>query len=117
MTVTTATDESGVEYYYTCTAGGGHDSGWQDNATYEDTGLLADRQYTYTVKARDKSADQAETTASAEFSATTMLPLTSPRPAACMRFRLRFLAFAAAVTLMKTARLTLRICWCWPQSG
>ncbi len=61
MTATTATDVSGVEYYFTCTAGGGNDSGWQGSASYEDTGLLSDIQYSYTVKARDLSAAYNET--------------------------------------------------------
>lgn len=55
MTATTASDPSGVEYYFDCTAGGGNDSGWQDSKTYEDTGLSPGT-YTYQVKARDKSA-------------------------------------------------------------
>jgi len=71
MTATTATDASGVEYYFTCTAGGGNDSGWQDSTTYEDTGLTPDTSYTYTVMARDKSANQNTTVASSGASATT----------------------------------------------
>ncbi|MCK4761248.1 MAG: metallophosphoesterase family protein [Candidatus Aminicenantes bacterium] len=71
MTATTASDAAGVEYYFECTAGGGHDSSWQDGATYEDTGLLAETQYTYRVKARDKSPNQNETAYSSTASATT----------------------------------------------
>ncbi|MHC4743276.1 MAG: hypothetical protein ACYS8Z_15280, partial [Planctomycetota bacterium] len=71
MVATTASDPSGVEYYFTCTAGGGNDSGWQDSASYEDTALLPDTQYTYTVTARDKSANQNTTAASGPVSATT----------------------------------------------
>jgi hypothetical protein len=71
MTAATATDPSGVEYYFECTAGGGHDSGWQDSTTYEDTGLAPETQYTYRVKARDKSPNQNETGFSTEASATT----------------------------------------------
>jgi hypothetical protein len=73
MTATTATDVSGVEYYFTETSGnpGGNDSGWQDSPTYTDTGLTSGTQYTYTVKARDKSGNQNETSASADASATT----------------------------------------------
>lgn len=56
MTATTATDPSGVEYYFTCTAGAGHDSGWQDSPIYFDIGLTANTAYTYTVKARDKAS-------------------------------------------------------------
>jgi hypothetical protein len=71
MTATTATDPSGVEYYFECTSGGCSDSGWQDSPTYVDTGLSPLTLYTYRVKARDKSAAQNETGWSAEASATT----------------------------------------------
>ncbi len=71
MTASTASDPSGVEYYFECTAGGGSDSGWQDSATYADTGLSSTTSYTYRVKARDKSASQNETDWSPEASATT----------------------------------------------
>jgi hypothetical protein len=72
MTATTATDPNGVEYYFECTAGGGNDSGWQDSPTYVDNGLSPTTQYTYRVKARDKSANQNETGWSSEASATTL---------------------------------------------
>jgi rhamnogalacturonan endolyase len=55
MQAALAIDVSGVEYYFACTYGGGHDSGWQNNTIYEDTGLTAGQTYTYIVKARDKS--------------------------------------------------------------
>ena len=71
MTATTATDASGVEYYFECTAGGGHSSNWQDSTTYTDTGLSASTQYTYKVQARDKSSNQNETAWSTTKSATT----------------------------------------------
>jgi hypothetical protein len=71
MVAVSATDVSGVEYYFTCTAGGGHDSGWQDSRTYEDTGLTPDTEYTYTVAARDKSAAHNQTAASGPATATT----------------------------------------------
>ncbi len=70
MTATTATDASGVEYYFTCTAGGGHDSGWQADPIYLDIGLLRNTAYTYTVKARDASANRNETAASVAVTAT-----------------------------------------------
>ena len=73
MVATTASDPAGVEYYFECTAGGGHDSGWQDGTLYEDTGLIPNAQYTYHVKARDKSGNHNETNWSVEGSAITSL--------------------------------------------
>jgi beta-lactam-binding protein with PASTA domain len=55
MTAATASDPKGVEYYFTCTAGGGHDSGWQDSPVYQDNSLTPGGSYGYTVMARDKS--------------------------------------------------------------
>lgn len=75
MTATTASDPSGVEYYFECLTTGGHDSGWRDSTTYEDTGLEPDTLYTYRVMARDKSLDQNETAWSTEVSA-----VTDPQP-------------------------------------
>lgn len=73
MTATTATDASGVEYFFDETSGnpGGSDSGWQSSPIYTDVGLNAAMAYTYTVIARDKSIAQNTTVASAPASATT----------------------------------------------
>jgi hypothetical protein len=71
MAATTATDGSGVEYYFECTIVGGNDSGWQVGTTYEDTGLTPDTTYTYAVKARDLSSNFNETAASGDALATT----------------------------------------------
>ncbi len=73
MTATTATDASGVDYFFDETSGnlGGTDSGWQSSPTYTDTGLSPSTSYTYTVTARDRSAALNATTASASASATT----------------------------------------------
>jgi hypothetical protein len=79
MIATTATDIYGVEYYFTCTAGGGNDSGWQDSAIYVDRGLTPETQYTYTVNAGDKSVNQNTTAASSAASATTDA-VTAPTP-------------------------------------
>ena len=73
MTATTATDDSDVEYFFECLTLGGHDSGWQDNSTYTDTGLDNDTSYTYQVKARDKSVNHNETAPSLQESATTFV--------------------------------------------
>jgi len=80
MTATTATDVSGVEYYFDETTGGpgGTDSGWQDPASYTDAGLNAATQYCYEVTARDKSTNQNETAASSNQCATTDAPDTTP---------------------------------------
>jgi hypothetical protein len=88
MTATTASDPSGVEYYFDEISGnpGGTDSGWQDDPTYEDTGLQPNTGYAYQVSARDKSANQNVTVPSSEGSATTdphigpPLEATNPSP-------------------------------------
>ena len=80
MTATTATDVSGFEYYFDCTAGGGSDSGWQDSASYSDTGLDANSTYTYKVQARDKSSNQNATGWSTTKSATTQAEPPGPSP-------------------------------------
>ena len=80
MTATTATDDSGVEYFFDCTTAGGHDSGWQNSATYEDTGLSENTQYTYRVQARDKSTNANATAFSTSQSATTQTDSTAPEP-------------------------------------
>ena len=71
MTASPATDLNGVEYYFTETSGnpGGSDSGWQDSPTFFATGLASNNSYTYTVKARDKSPYQNETTPSSALTA------------------------------------------------
>ena len=80
MTATTAIDASVVEYYFACTSGGGHDSGWQSSANYTDTGLSISVTYTYKVKARDLSSNYNETEWSTEASATTQTDTTPPSP-------------------------------------
>ncbi|HIJ67543.1 MAG TPA: hypothetical protein HPP51_04585, partial [Planctomycetes bacterium] len=84
MTATTASDPSGVGYYFEETSGnsGGTDSGWQDNTSYTDTGLDGSTQYCYRVRARDKSANQNTTAwSSPDACATTDVPDTdNPGP-------------------------------------
>lgn len=41
-----------LEYYFDCTAGGGHASGWQSNNIYTDVLLTDGNTYTYRVKTR-----------------------------------------------------------------
>jgi hypothetical protein len=78
MTATTAYDLSGVEYYFECTAGGGHSSAWQDSATYTDTGLAANIAYYYRVRTRDKSSNHNQTNWSSQ--AFGYIDFTKPQP-------------------------------------
>ncbi len=55
MVAQTATDISGVQYFFESTSGNGHNSTWQDSPEYVDTGLNVGELYTYRVKTRDKS--------------------------------------------------------------
>jgi len=59
-----------VEYYFECTSGGGPNRDWSSNYTYEPTGLVSGVEYTYRVKARDRSPQYNETGWSSEASAT-----------------------------------------------
>jgi hypothetical protein len=59
MTAQTASDPSGVRYYFHCVSGGGPDSGWQTSATFV-TSALADGTYVYQYKVRDASAQTNE---------------------------------------------------------
>jgi hypothetical protein len=43
----------GGEYYFDCNSPGGHDSGWQDEPAYTDTGLDPDTEYTYRARTRN----------------------------------------------------------------
>ena len=67
-------DESGVQYYFQSTMGGGHDSGWQDEPNYTDVNLMPDTMYCYRVMARDKSINHNETDWSFEVCTTTLPP-------------------------------------------
>ena len=90
MRVTTASDQSGVEYYFEEVSGnpGGSNSGWQNSTTYVDNGLVEETQYTYRVKSRDKSSNNNETGWSTQASATTdSPPVVDPRPKVPENFR------------------------------
>jgi len=80
MTATTATDPSGVSYYFDETSAnpGGNDSSWQADPDYTDDGLSASTQYCYRVKARDNSANQNETAWSSPDACATTLAGCSP---------------------------------------
>lgn len=63
MTAVEGGDPNGLEYYFSNTSipDGSHDSGWQNSPTFVDTGLIPATSYSYTVIARDKSANTNET--------------------------------------------------------
>ncbi|MCK5174215.1 MAG: hypothetical protein KAR47_12550, partial [Planctomycetes bacterium] len=71
MTASVATDPSGVEYYFANLTDPNHDSGWQDDTNYVDSGLPERTRYVYAVMARDKSVNLNETAMSATSPATT----------------------------------------------
>lgn len=75
--VATSTDDSSVEYYFKCNSIGGHDSGWQTEPNYTDTGLAAGTEFSYTVKARN-TGNLMETRYSNPGLATTFPPDTTP---------------------------------------
>jgi pectate lyase len=78
MTATAATCADGVEYLFTCTAGGDHDSGWQTGTSYTDTGLSPSTTYTYTVQTRNQTQTIFTGAASSPASATTQGDPTPP---------------------------------------
>jgi hypothetical protein len=81
MSATPASDPYGVEYYFKCTSGGGHDSGWQAATSYTDTGLAPMTTYAYTVKARSTSANHNVTMESPAASVSTNTPPDHEAPA------------------------------------
>lgn len=54
MVATTASDESGVEYFFECTSNPAYSSGWRDSPIYE-AKSLPKGVYSFVVRARDKS--------------------------------------------------------------
>ncbi|MEN6577663.1 MAG: right-handed parallel beta-helix repeat-containing protein [Phycisphaerales bacterium] len=77
MVATTATDDSGVEYWFECTSHSACSSGWQESATYEVTGL-AKGYYTFRVWARDKSPNHNTTASSTEIAVDLLPPTPDP---------------------------------------
>jgi hypothetical protein len=79
MTAMDASDPSGVQYYFHCTSGGAPDSGWKDSPTYV-TPFLADGDYSFQYKLRDKSAQGNESAFSVSYTAA-IRPTTGYHPA------------------------------------
>jgi hypothetical protein len=65
MIATTASDESGIEYYFECTSNPAYSSKWQDDPVYR-RGSLAEGYHSFIVRVRDKSANQNTTGDSSE---------------------------------------------------
>jgi methionine-rich copper-binding protein CopC len=99
MTAATAHDLMGVEYYFTCAAGGGNDSGWQDSPVYTDSGLTPGVQYSYAVMARDKQPGLNETAASAAASAAIPASGTLPNVVGALQASAESLVTAAGFTV------------------
>ncbi|MCX6343585.1 MAG: DUF6055 domain-containing protein [Armatimonadetes bacterium] len=79
MSATKGADASNyIQYYFTCTSGGGHDSGWTSSNKYFDSALTPGTTYAYTVKMRDKAGNT--TTASSALSVTLPADTTAPTP-------------------------------------
>jgi methionine-rich copper-binding protein CopC len=102
----------GVEYYFTCTAGGGNNSGWQDSPVYTDTGLTPGVQCSYTVKARDKQPGLNETAVSAAASATIPSSATVPNVVGALQASAESLVTGAGLavgTLSDTTTYSLSV--------
>ena len=65
MVATTASDESGIEYFFACTSNPAYNSNWQDNPVYQVTSLPKGT-YSFVVRVRDKSPNRNTTGDSAE---------------------------------------------------
>ena len=61
MEAVTASDPSGVEYYFWCRTGLPYHSGWQDSPIYDMQVPGPNQRWVYKVKTRDKSPHQNET--------------------------------------------------------
>ncbi|UCG49720.1 MAG: hypothetical protein JSU94_08040, partial [Phycisphaerales bacterium] len=75
MVATTASDESGVEYYLECTSNPAYSSDWQDSPIYE-AESLPKGVYSFVARARDKSPNHNTTGNSPEVT----LDLAAPTP-------------------------------------
>jgi len=73
-------NDAPVEYRFTCTSGGGHDSGWISSNRWTDCGLTPGKTYAYTFQVRDAAGNQAP--ASAAESVTVPADAAPPAPAA-----------------------------------
>jgi pectin methylesterase-like acyl-CoA thioesterase len=100
MVAATASDASGVEYFFANTSDASHFSGWQSDPNWIDTGLVRNTLYSYRVKARDMSPQLNETAWSAPESAATMRYVCSEELASDLHHdcQVDFVDYAVAVS-------------------
>jgi hypothetical protein len=78
MVATTASDDSGVQYFFECTSHPSYSSSWQDSPTYEATSLPMDI-YTFVARAQDNSPNH-NTTADSNAVTIDLRDQTAPKP-------------------------------------
>lgn len=72
MSATPGTDASGwVEYYFACTSGDGHDSGWVSFNKYQDVGVTPGAALGYSVRMRDRNGNTTAASAPASITCQT----------------------------------------------
>ncbi|UCC98942.1 MAG: hypothetical protein JSW66_03460 [Phycisphaerales bacterium] len=77
MVAETASDESGVEYYFACTSNPAYSSDWQDSPVYQ-AGSLLRGFYSFVVRVRDKSSNHNTTGDSAQITVDLQPPTPDP---------------------------------------
>ena len=77
MIATTASDESGVEYYFECTSNPAYSRQWDDDPVYQ-RGSLSKGYYSFVVRVRDKSPNQNTTGDSKEVTVDLQPPTPDP---------------------------------------
>ena len=76
MVATTASDDSGVEYYFECTSNPAFSSGWRESPEYQIDALPKGYLYSFVTRSRDKSPNRNTTADSIEVT----LDLEPPTP-------------------------------------
>jgi len=77
MVATTASDESGVEYFFACSSNAVYSSNWQDSPVYQ-VNSLPKNTYSFIVRVRDKSPNRNTTGDSAQITIDLQPPTPDP---------------------------------------
>jgi hypothetical protein len=77
MVAATASDESGVEYYFACTSNPAYSSAWQDGPVYQASSLPKGT-YSFVVRVRDKSPNHNTTADSSQVTVDLQPPTPDP---------------------------------------